>query len=71
MGISLHMKSICSKGRVYMKSKLIMNPTMARKLLLKGNPIIDIKPKKENPRETIFVFNLTDKLLRDMDALSK
>lgn len=54
-----------------MKSKLIMNPTMARKLLLKGNSIIDIKPKKENPRETIFVFNLTDKLLRDMDALSK
>lgn len=54
-----------------MKTKLIMNPTMARKLLQKGNPIVDIKPKKENPRETIFVFHSTDKLLKDMESLSK
>lgn len=54
-----------------MKTKLIMNPTMARKLLQKGNTIIDLKPKKENPRETIFVFDLTNKLLKDMESLSK
>ena len=54
-----------------MKTKLIMNPIMARKLLHKGNTIVDIKPKKESPRETIFVFDLTDKLLKDMDSLSK
>lgn len=54
-----------------LNSKLIMNPVMARKLLLKGNKIIDIKPKKENGRETIFVFELNDKLLKDMDSLSK
>lgn len=65
------MKLIYKKGRDYMKTKLIMNPIMARKLLHKGNAIIDIKPKKENARETIFVFNLTDKLLKDMDSLSK
>lgn len=54
-----------------MKTKLIMNPIMARKLLHKGNAIIDVKPKKESPRETIFVFDLTDKLLKDMESLSK
>lgn len=52
-------------------TKLIMSPTMARKLLGKGNTIVDLKPKKENPRETIFVFEATDKLLSDMEALSK
>lgn len=54
-----------------MKTKLIMNPIMARKLLKNGNVIIDIKPKKENKRETIFIFDLTDKLLKDMEALSE
>lgn len=48
-----------------------MNPTMARRLLLKGNAIVDIKPKKENCRETIFVFEKTEKLLKDMENLSK
>ena len=52
-------------------TKLIMNPTMARRLLLKGNAIVDIKPKKENCRETIFVFEKTEKLLKDMENLSK
>lgn len=51
-------------------TKLIMNPVMARKLLNKGNVIVDLKPKKENVRETIFVFKLTDKLLSDMETLS-
>ena len=65
------MKLIYKKGRDYMKTKLIMNPIMARKLLKNGNVIIDIKPKKENKRETIFIFDLTDKLLKDMEALSE
>lgn len=52
-------------------TKLIMSPTMARKLLSKGNTIVDLKPKKENSRETIFVFELTNKLLNDMESLSK
>lgn len=57
---------------MFMKNtKLIMSPTMARKLLGKGNTIVDLKPKKENPRETIFVFKATNKLLSDMEALSK
>lgn len=56
---------------MFMKNtKLIMNPVMARKLLNKGNVIVDLKPKKENVRETIFVFKLTDKLLSDMETLS-
>ena len=54
-----------------MKTKSIMPPIMARKLLHKGNTSVDIKPKKESPRESIFVFDLTDKLLKDMESLSK
>lgn len=53
-----------------MNSKLILNPTIARKLLHCGNKIIDIKPKKENIRETIFVFELTNKLNNDLKSIS-
>lgn len=51
--------------------KLIMSPTMARKLLKQGNEIVDLKPKKENQKETIFIFKLTKKLLKDMENLSR
>ena len=53
-----------------MNGKLIMNPIMSRKLLL-GNTVIDLKPKKENYRETIFIFEATDKLVKDINMLSK
>lgn len=53
-----------------MDSKLILNPTIARQLLHKGNPIIDIKPKKENSRETIFVFEINNKFSNDLKEIS-
>ncbi|GEM_PF-3166533 len=34
----------------------VFKPEVARKLLKKGYIISDIKPKKENPNETIFIF---------------
>ena len=45
-----------------MDCKIIRNPAMARKLLHKGNLIIDIKPSKDNGDQTVFVFEKTEKL---------
>lgn len=42
----------------------IFNPKIARSLLKKGYKIIDIKPTKENPDKTIFIFR-NDKSLMD------
>lgn len=53
-----------------MDYKIIINPTIARQLLHKGNAIVDIKPKKENKNETVFVFENTEKLRNDLTAIS-
>ena len=44
------------------------NTTEARRLLKLGNPIYDIAPKKERGKEneTVFFFEKTDKLYRDL-----
>ena len=46
----------------------IKNPAEARRLLKLGNPIYDIAPKKEygKENETVFFFEKTDKLYRDL-----
>ena len=49
-----------------MNTKCILTPFVARNLLRMGNPIIDIKPDKNNKEKTIFVFEDTDKLKEDM-----
>ncbi len=49
-----------------MNTKSIFTPYVARRLLRMGNPIIDIKPCKENKDKTIFVFENTEKLKKDM-----
>ena len=54
-----------------MNTKIIYSPSMARQLLHKGNQIIDIKPNKTNNRETIFVFECTNKLLEDLTSITK
>lgn len=54
-----------------MRCKIIYNPSIARKLLHNGNKIIDIKPNKLNNKETIFVFECTDKLLTDLSFITK
>ena len=48
------------------KYKSIFTPYVARRLLHMGNPIYDIKPDKNNRDKTIFVFEVTDKLLQDI-----
>ena len=48
------------------KTKCIFTPFVARGLLRMGNPIVDIKPDKNNKDKTIFVFEDTNKLKEDM-----
>lgn len=46
--------------------KEIFTPYVARRLLKMGNPIYDIKPRKEDRSKTIFVFEITEKFKKDM-----
>ena len=51
------------------KCKSVFKPGVARRLLKMGNPICDIKPKKENPDASIFLFEETDKFKSDFAAI--
>lgn len=57
------------------KYKSVFVPGIARRLLKMGHPIYDIKPKKENPDASIFIFAETEEFKRDFvsvkDALNK
>jgi hypothetical protein len=39
-------------------AKVIFSPQLANYLLMKGFKIIKLKPKHDNPNETVFVFSL-------------
>ena len=54
-----------------LETKSVFTPYVARRLLRMGNPIIDIKPCKEDRTKTIFVFEVTDKFKRDFEVASK
>ena len=41
-------------------SKLVFDARVARALCKKGMPIIDIKPLRDNPDKTVFVFENTE-----------
>ena len=56
---------------IIINNKVIYNPSIARQLLHKGNPIIDIKPDKKNKLQTNFIFECTDKLLDDLSSITK
>ena len=51
--------------------KEVFTPYVARRLLKMGNPIYDIKPAKENRDKTIFVFEITEKLQKDMVSATR
>ena len=44
-------------------TKLIFSPQLAKYLILRGFQIVDLKQKKESPKETIFVFKNEDGLI--------
>ena len=51
--------------------KIIIKPSIARKLLKLGNPILDIKPHREFKSETVFIFEITEKFKNDLSELKK
>ena len=51
------------------KCRSVFNPGIARRLLKLGNPIYDIKPKKEMPEASIFLFEETEKFKSDMSDI--
>lgn len=51
------------------KCRSVFNPGIARRLLKLGNPIYDIKPKKEMPEASIFLFEETEKFKTDMSDI--
>lgn len=56
-----------------MDYKLIFKPFVARNLLKMGNPIVDIKPNKDEGKEgySIFVFEKTEKFISDLTTVLK
>ena len=48
-------------------SKIIFSPQLANYLLKHGYEIIKLKPKHDNPNETVFVFKLVDGFFEAME----
>ena len=52
-------------------AKIIFNPVIARHLLKSGCTMCDIKPAKDNPVKTVFVFEYNDKFKVEFDRINK
>lgn len=52
--------------------KLVFNSFVARELLVKyKHPIIDLKKDRNRENATVFVFEKTEQLLKDLETISK
>ena len=52
--------------------KLVFNSFVARELLVKyKHPIIDLKKDRNRENATVFVFEKTEQLLKDLENISK
>ena len=49
------------------KGKIVAEASIARKLLKDGYKIIDIKPKKDRPRESVFIFEVIPGLVEKVE----
>lgn len=52
-----------------MKNIVIYKGSIARELLRKGYRIIDVKPNKEQPLATVFIFKNETGLLKELEEL--
>jgi hypothetical protein len=52
-------------------AKIIFSPQLANFLLSRGYTIIKLKPKHDNPTESVFVFRLDDGLLETIEDWMK
>lgn len=48
-------------------AKIIFSPQLANFLLARGYTIIKLKPKHDNPNESVFVFRLEEGLLDSIE----
>lgn len=53
-----------------MKAKPIFNSFLAKQLLHKGNLIVDLQKNKKLPNASIFYFEDTEKLKKDLTKLT-
>lgn len=53
------------------ETKVVIYPPVARKLLKMGYMIVDIKPKKEDLMQSLFVFYVEGCFWRDYDRLMR
>ena len=54
-----------------MKTKVVIFPDVARKLLHLGYELVDIKPKYENPVASLFIFKVTGNFRRDFECAKR
>ena len=62
-------KNTFTQNQNVQDGRIIRKAQLARNLLHKGNTIIDIKPSRDMPGASVFVFANTEKLKSDMDEL--
>ena len=62
----MNLKNDTIVRRVQMKTKLIFSPQLAQWLLNHNYSIVDIKPKRDYPNETVFVFEIKDGFLESI-----
>lgn len=53
------------------EAKLIFNAGTCRSLLKAGCTIIDVKPDRENPIKSVFVFKVDDHFLKEFERINK
>lgn len=54
---------ILKENKIKKDAKVIFSPQLANYLLNNGFKIIKLKPKHNNPNDTVFVFKLEENLL--------
>lgn len=47
--------------------KIVSEASIARRLLKDGYHIVDIKPKKTHPRESVFIFDVTPGFMEKLE----
>ena len=57
------------ENRKQKASKLVFDAKAARKLCKAGFPIIDIKPYRDNPDKTVFVFDNTEEFQNALSGI--
>lgn len=61
-------RSIIKSGGIAMRTIIITNAGLARRLLRQGERIIDIKPHRQIKNATVFVFKSTENIRKVLEG---